>query len=80
MKTGDEIGVKYLVVNENTLCYDHGRTLAGYPYVGVLAGSIIKGGHHWADGPIMIMPTDKVRPATLEDFEMFKVSPKGHLE
>lgn len=79
MKTGDEIGVKYLVVNENTLCYDHGVTLAGIPYVGVLGGSIIKGGRHSFDGPILISPSDKVRPATLEDFETFHVSPKGHL-
>lgn len=79
MKPGIEIGVKYTVVNENTLCYDHGVTLVGIPYVGVLAGSIIKGGRHWSDGPILINPSDKVRPATLEDFNTFNVSPKGHL-
>lgn len=69
-------GVRYVVVNENTL---------GYIYdvqpdsLNVLAGSVIKGGRSPLNGPTFIGANDQVRPATLADFETFRVHPSGHL-
>jgi hypothetical protein len=64
--------VKYVVLNENTLGYineERPNTL------GVLAGSVIRGGHVWSNGPVTIVPTvDKVRPATREDLETYRVA------
>lgn len=67
---------KYFVLNENTLCY---VIKGGYPFLGVLAGSVIKGGHSPLNGSICVGSLDKLRPATLADFEAFRVSPRGHL-
>jgi len=44
-----------------------------------LAGSVLKGGHDWRNGPVPISPMDKIVPATLEDFDFFRVDPRGHL-
>lgn len=67
---------KYVVLNENTLCY----RIDGQDYhLGVLAGSVIRGGHDWKNGPVAVGPLDTLRPATAEDFEFFRVDPKGHL-
>lgn len=66
---------KYIVKNENTLCYRQ----EGTQFVGVLAGSVIRGGHNPLNGSIIIAPSDALRPATLEDFEFFRVCPKGHI-
>lgn len=67
----------YYVLNENTLGYVY----AEQPNrMGVLAGSVLKGGHDWRNGPVAIMPgIDKLRPATLADFDEYRVSPKGHI-
>ncbi len=65
---------KYIVVNENTLGY---RISNGE--IGVLHGSVIRGGRNWMNGPFLLSPNDKVRPATLADFESYRVCPKGHL-
>lgn len=66
---------KYIVKNESTLCYRQ----EGSHFVGVLAGSVLRGGHNPLYGPVCISPNDTVRPATLADFEFFRVSPKGHI-
>lgn len=66
---------KYIVKNENTLCYRQD----GSHFVGVLAGSVLRGGHNPLYGPVCIAPTDTVRPATLADFEFFNVCPIGHI-
>jgi len=66
---------EYTVVNENTLCYKQ----EGWTMLGVLAGKITKGGRDWMNGPFFLSPSDKVRPATLQDFEYFRVCSKGHL-
>jgi hypothetical protein len=66
---------KYYVLNENTLIYSQeGTTLYG-----VLAGKIQLGGHDWLNGPISVGRLDVLRAATLEDFEYFRVDPKGHI-
>ena len=66
---------EYLVVNENTLGYRK----PGSMLLGVLHASVIKGGHNWLNGPVLLTNNDKVRPATLADFAEYRVSPKGHL-
>lgn len=67
---------KYVVLNEHTLCY----RIEGQPYhLGVLAGSVLRGGHDWKNGPVAFGPSDTLRPATREDFETYRVCPKGHL-
>ena len=69
--------MKYFVVDENKLCYE----IPGGTTLGVLAASVLRGSSHsWLDGPIA-RPIDKsrIRPATANDFEEFRVSPKGHL-
>lgn len=60
---------KYLVVNENTLCYAQEGTVM----LGVLTGSVLRGGRDWKNGAIFVAPSDKVRPATEEDFESYRV-------
>lgn len=67
---------KYIVINENTLAY----RIEGSQFVGVLAGSVVRGGRNPLDGTIPISPLDKVRDATLGDFESYRVCAKGHLE
>jgi hypothetical protein len=66
---------KYVVVNENALCY----SIAGSIFHGVLAGKLLLGGPDPMTGTIVVAPSDKVRPATVADFDFFRVSPKGHL-
>ena len=68
--------VTYIVVNESTLCYrQEGTTFVG----GVLAGSVLRGGHDWKDGPILLASSDHIRAATEEDFGAFRVATRGHL-
>lgn len=66
---------KYLVVNENALCY----RIEGSIFCGVLAGSVLLGGPDPMTGQILVAPSDTVRPATVADFALFRVSPKGHI-
>lgn len=66
---------KYVVKNENTLCYRQ----EGSSLLGVLAGSVLRGGHDWKNGPVAVLPTDTLRDATLKDFEFYRVCPKGHI-
>lgn len=68
--------LQYVVVNENCL----GIIREGWlDQVEVLAGSVIKRGPSPLNGPAPIGSLDHVRPATLADFEAFRVSPLGHL-
>lgn len=72
---------KYIVINENALCYrlNNGELVAGYSLCGVLAGSVLRGGPDPKNGTIAVGPDDKVRAATNADFDFFRVSPTGHL-
>lgn len=65
----------YYVLNGHTLCY----LQPGMTFYGVLAGKPGLGGHDWKNGPISVTESDTLRPATLEDFAFFRVSPKGHI-
>jgi hypothetical protein len=67
----DTVGPKYVVMDEHTLGYlvDKTPTL-----MGVLAGSVLKGGHDWKNGAVSIVPGHtKLRMATEADFEFFRV-------
>lgn len=66
---------QYLVWNENTLCYSEENSTM----LGVLAGKAQTGGRDWINGPFIPAPTDSLRPATVKDFEYFRVHPGGHL-
>ena len=68
---------KYIVVNENCLGYTDDLTV---PFqMGVLQGSVARGGPDWRNGPVFVTSSDQFRPATLKDFEDYRVSPKGHI-
>ncbi len=61
--------IKYVVKEEHTLGY----LIEGQPgMMGVLAGSVLKGGHDWKNGPVPYFP-EELRPARKEDFEIFRV-------
>lgn len=66
---------KYFVLNENTLCY----RIDGSFMVGVLAGSVLRGGHDPKNGCTVVGELDTIRPATVADFDFFRVSSAGHL-
>lgn len=68
---------KFFVLDENTLVY----TKPGMQGLGVLASSVIKGSNHDPKNGNIAEPMDKsrLRMATWDDFETFRVSPKGHL-
>lgn len=71
-----DVQSKYVVLGEHTLCY---RIPQAPLTLGVLAGSVIRGGHNPLNGPVSILPNEKMRPATIEDFEFFRVCHVGHL-
>lgn len=65
---------RFYVLGEHTL---------GYVYeeqpdlLGVLAGKPQLGGHDWKNGPVAFDPA-KLRVATVDDFEFFRVCHKGY--
>jgi hypothetical protein len=62
---------KYVVLNEHTLCY---RIDGGHPsHLGILNGSVLRGGHSPLKGWVYTFATDVIRPATRADFETFRV-------
>ncbi|MCF5372017.1 hypothetical protein [Pseudomonas syringae] len=65
---------KYVVLNEHTLCYRQ----SGSVMLGVLHSSVLRGGDHQY-GPVAFTSRDKLREATLEDFETYRVRAEGHL-
>ena len=68
---------KYFVSDENTLCYH----IPNHPWgwFGVLGSSVLRGGLNSDDGSYPPSMAKNVRPATLADFEFFRVSPVGHI-
>lgn len=68
----------YFVLNGHTLGYVNiDRAPAQF---NVLQGSVLLGGHDWKNGPVAITRRDVLVPATIADFERFRVSHKGHLD
>ncbi|WP_267122685.1 hypothetical protein [Xanthomonas sacchari] len=66
--------MKYIMVNENTLCY---RESDDQVMVDILASNA--SGRPWGRGPIFVTPLDVVRPALHEDFARLRVCSTGHL-
>lgn len=67
---------KYVVLNEHTLCY---RIDGGHPScLGILNGSVIRGGRSWLEGTVYTLPSDVIRHATSADFETFRVYLSEH--
>ncbi|MEY2161436.1 hypothetical protein [Rhodanobacter sp. FW106-PBR-LB-2-11] len=62
---------RYFVWNENTLCYQ----AEGDSRLGVLHGSVIRGGRNWRDGCFTPTAGDVLRDATLEDFREYRCQP-----
>lgn len=60
---------KYVVKDEHTLGY----LIEGSPLMGVLEGSVLKGGHDWKCGPVSLFGA-ATRPATEEDFKAYRVA------
>ncbi|WP_176043008.1 hypothetical protein [Burkholderia stabilis] len=62
--------VKYVVMDENTLGYViEGRR----NIIGVLAGSVIRGGRNWLNGPAVVLPGyTRIRAATEADFDFYR--------
>jgi hypothetical protein len=71
----EKYGTKYLVCDEHTLCYAYPNQLM----MGVLAGSVIRGGHNPMSGCVFPSQFRTIRDATVEDFKFFRVSHKGHI-
>jgi actin-related protein len=70
--------IEYVVYKENTLGYIF--LYAGQLMLGVLGSILINGGLHDLSGPYTLLESDitNLRKATLKDFEVFRVSSKGH--
>jgi hypothetical protein len=76
MANPNKYGTKYMVGDEHTLLYKQ----EGMTYqVGILAGSVLRGGMNPMQGWTVESMFSVMREATLEDFEFFRVSPKGHI-
>ncbi len=58
--------MKYVVKDEHTLGYLRGDQM------GVLAGSVMRGGHDWKNGEVHTSGA-KIRAATLADFDTYRV-------
>lgn len=67
---------KYVVLNGHTLCY---RIDATPTMLGVLAGSVRRGGHNPMNGAVFIGPNCELHEATQLDFDDFRVCSKYHL-
>jgi hypothetical protein len=77
MTTPADTATKYVVLNENTLGYINAECPNT---MGVLAGSVIRGGHNPLNGPVTIVPTiDEVRPAEIGDFATYRVMAPSNL-
>ena len=66
---------RYIVVDDHTLGYETDRQPGWFA---PLAGDIHARGLDWKNGPTVLFGR-ATRPATVEDFERFRVSPRGHL-
>ncbi len=77
LNLGDDHGTKYVVVNDNTLGYIQPNNPN---WIGILHGSVLKGGFNDLDGPIHKSQAKTIRPATLEDFKVYRVVPPPHLK
>ena len=68
----------YVVKDENTLGYLY-KGPCGTLMIGVLAGSVLRGGANPVDGPVFVSSMGDIRLATEEDFSNFRVCSCGHI-
>lgn len=67
---------QYVVLGEHTLGYIHAKQP---DYLAVLAGKPQLGGHNPMNGQVFLGGDPDIRPATVVDFEFFRVCPLGHI-
>lgn len=67
---------RWVVLNEHTLGVIFN---AQSDMLDVVAGSVLRGGHDWKNGPVCPAPTDVVRAATQADFDFFRVQAPPNL-
>ncbi len=66
----------YVVKDEHTLGYFQNTDTipTKIAFMGVLHGSVLKGGHDWKNGPVAFQPGyNKIRLATAADFDEYRV-------
>ncbi len=66
----------YVVKDEHTLGYFQNTDTIPTEMcmMGVLHGSVFKGGHDWKNGPVVFQPGyNKIRLATAADFDEYRV-------
>lgn len=69
------MATRYVVKDEHTLGYIYDEQ----PHLlGVLHGSVIRGGHDWRNGPVAISSDENLRKATQADFDFYRVCSKGY--
>ena len=68
--------MKYYVLNDDTLGYIDPQSPT---YFSVLHASILRGATRLT-GPFMLSPLDTMRPASIADFEAYRVCHRGHLD
>lgn len=68
---------KYFILDENTIVY----RIPGFPpdFLGILHGSVLRGGKDWRDGFTHVTGIAHLRPATVKDFHELGARPEGHL-
>lgn len=60
---------EYVVIDDHTLGIPYGTN----NMVEVVAGSVLRGGYDWKNGPVHVLDRSRLRPATKEDFDFFRV-------
>lgn len=66
-----ENATQYFVCDENTLCCQ----VPGDTLIGILAGSVIRGGRNPLNGVTHVSTFRTVRPATADDFTEYRCQP-----
>lgn len=70
------VSSRCVVLGEHTLGYINP---VQPDWMGVLHGSVLKGGHDWKNGPVYVGGMgDQMRPATQADFEEYRVCSRGY--
>jgi hypothetical protein len=64
---------RYIVIGDHTLGYRISSDGKGNVWVGVLQGSVLRGGRDWKNGPTACFENE-LRPATALDFDFFRVT------
>lgn len=71
--------VRYLVKDENTLGFVYDEQSKALWPLARIHHAVTGLGRSWQEG-LVVFDEDQARPATLDDFERFRVCSKGYLE